>query len=256
LMAAVLAKGTTELRLAAAEPENTNLAESLVKMGAKIQGIGTNTLIIEGVDKLHGAELTVIPDRLEAGTFTIAAALTHGEVTIKGYVRDHLDLFTNKMQSANVKMKFIDENTVQILKTTNLKAVDIQTSVYPGFPTDLQAPFGCLMTQAEGNSTIFETIYDGRLNYFQELAKMGATANILDPHRAVVSGPTVLYGKEIESLDIRAGATLILAALAAHGKSVIDKVELIDRGYVRIEEKLQKLGAKIERVDVEEPVSV
>ncbi|RLC37827.1 UDP-N-acetylglucosamine 1-carboxyvinyltransferase [candidate division Kazan bacterium] len=255
LMAAVLAKGKTEIRLAAAEPENNNLAESLVKMGAKISGIGTHTLTIEGVDNLHSAKLEIIPDRLEAGTFAIAAALTHGEVTIKGYVRDHLDLFTNKLLETGVRMNFISDDTVQILKTSGLRAVDIKTQTYPGFPTDLQAPFGTLLTQAVGTSKIYETMYDGRLNYFKELAKMGATANILDPHRAVVSGPTVLYGKEIESLDIRAGATLILAALAANGKSIIDKVELIDRGYVQIEKKLQKLGAKIERVEEKESVA-
>lgn len=249
LMVAVLAKGRTEIRLAAAEPENDNVAECLVKMGAKISGIGTHILVIDGVDKLHSAELTVIPDRLEAGTFAIAAALTHGEVTIKGYIRDHLDLFTNKLLEAGVHMNFVSADTVQILKTVGLKAVDIKTQTHPGFPTDLQAPFGTLLTQAVGTSKVYETMYDGRLNYFKELSKMGATANILGPHRAVVSGPTVLYGKKIESLDIRAGATLVLAALAAQGKSVIDKIELIDRGYVRIEEKLQALGAKIERVE-------
>jgi len=256
LMAAVLAKGETEIRLAAAEPENSNVAECLIKMGAKISGIGTHTLVVEGVDKLHGTELEVIPDRLEAGTFAIAAALTRGEVTINGYVRDHLDSFTKKLVQAGVRIEFIDDDTVQIKKTVALRATDIKTAVFPAFPTDLQAPFGTLLTQAVGTSKIYETMFDGRLNYFKELAKMGATASILDPHRAVVSGPTVLYGKEIESLDIRAGATLILAALAAQGKSVIDKIELIDRGYVRIDEKLQKLGAKIERVKEKELIGI
>lgn len=251
LMAAVLAKGRTEIRLASAEPENNNMAECLVKMGAKISGIGTNTLVINGVEKLHGGELNVIPDRMEAGTFAIMAAVTRGDVVIHGYVQDHLDLFTKKMLAANVQMEFLSFDTVRISETTNLKSVNIQTSVFPGFPTDLQAPFGCLLTQAEGTGKIFETIYDGRLNYFKELAKMGATANILDPHRAVVSGPTVLYGKDIDSLDIRAGATLIVAALIAQGKSTIHKVELIDRGYERIDEKLRNLGAKIERIEVE-----
>jgi len=254
LMVAVLAHGKTEIRLAAAEPEVNNLAECLNKMGAKISGIGTHTLVIEGVDKLHGANLQVIPDRLEAGTFAIAAAITHGEVLIKGYVHDHLDLFTNKLKDANVQFELRGTDEIYVRKTTSLKAVDIRTDIYPGFPTDLQAPFGTLLTQASGNSTIYETLYDGRLNYFQELAKMGATASVLDPHRAVVTGPTLLYGKEIDSLDIRSGATLILAALIAYGKSTINKAELIDRGYEKIEEKLRSLGATVERVEVEEPV--
>ncbi len=255
LMAAVLARGVSEIRLAAAEPEVNNLAECLNKMGAKISGIGTHTLVVEGVEKLHGANLKVIPDRLEAGTFAIAAAITHGEVLVKGYVHDHLDLFTNKLKDANVQFELRGMDEIFVRKTTSLKAVDIRTDIYPGFPTDLQAPFGTLLTQAVGNSTIYETLYDGRLNYFQELTKMGATASVPDPHRAVVTGPTLLYGKEIDSLDIRSGATLILAALVAHGTSTINKAELIDRGYERIEEKLRALGAKVERVEVEEPVA-
>jgi UDP-N-acetylglucosamine 1-carboxyvinyltransferase len=249
LMAAVLAKGPTEIRLAAAEPEVNNLAECLNKMGAKISGIGTHTLVIEGVERLHGAELTVIPDRLEAGTFAIAAAVTHGDVLIKGYAHDHLDLFTEKLRDANVQFDLIGTDQIHIHRTTQIKPVDIRTNSYPGFPTDLQAPFAVLMTQAMGTSKIYETIFDGRLNYLVELAKMGATASVLDPHRAIVSGPTPLHGKEIESLDIRAGATLVLAALIADGKSTISRAELIDRGYERIAEKFQALGAKIERVE-------
>jgi len=249
IMAAVLAKGTTEIRLASAEPEVTNLAECLNKMGAKISGIGTHTLIIEGVEKLHGAELTVIPDRLEAGTFAIAAAVAHGDVLINGYVHDHLDLFTEKLRDANVKFDLIGTDQIRVHRTIQIKPVDIRTNSYPGFPTDLQAPFAVLMTQAMGVSKIYETIFDGRLNYLVELAKMGATADILDPHRAIVSGPTPLHGKEIESLDIRAGATLVLAALIADGKSTISRAELIDRGYEKIVDKFKALGAKIERIE-------
>ena len=257
MMAAVLAEGTTEIRLAAAEPEVNNLAECLNRMGAKISGIGTHTLIIEGVERLHGAELTVIPDRLEAGTFAIAAAVAHGDVLIKGYVHDHLDIFTEKLRDANIKFDLIGTDQICVHRTTLVKPVDIRTDIYPGFPTDLQAPFAILLTQAVGTSKIYETMYDGRLNYFVELSKMGATASILDPHRAIVSGPTPLYGKEIDSLDIRAGATLVLAALIAEGHSVINHAELIDRGYERIAEKLRALGAKIERVEeaVEEKVA-
>ncbi|MBU1092063.1 UDP-N-acetylglucosamine 1-carboxyvinyltransferase [Patescibacteria group bacterium] len=248
LLAAVLAPGRTEIRLSAAEPEISNLAESLNQMGAKITGIGSHTLIIEGVDQLHGAELTIIPDRIEAGTFAIAVAVMHGDVLIDGYVSDHLDIFTNKLLAANVKIQLVSNNCVRITKTTQLKSVDIRTDIYPGFPTDLQAPFSVLLTQAAGHGKIFETMYDGRLNYLQELSKMGASSEILNSHQAIISGPTPLYGKEISSLDIRAGATLIIAALTATGTSTIDNAEMIDRGYEKIEEKLSKLGAKIVRV--------
>ncbi|OGB75236.1 UDP-N-acetylglucosamine 1-carboxyvinyltransferase, partial [candidate division Kazan bacterium RIFCSPHIGHO2_01_FULL_49_10] len=175
IMAAVLARGITEIRLAAAEPEVNNLAECLNKMGAKISGIGTHTLIIEGVERLHGAELTVIPDRLEAGTFAIAAAVVHGDVLIKGYTHDHLDIFTEKLRDANVKFDLIGTDQIRIHRTTLVKPVNIRTDIYPGFPTDLQAPFAILLTQAGGTSNIYETLYDGRLNYFVELEKMGAT---------------------------------------------------------------------------------
>ena len=249
IMAAVLAKGSSEIHLAAAEPGIVNLIDSLNKMGAKITGAGSHVLYIEGVNKLTGATLEIIPDRIEAGTLALAAAIMHGDVLINGYVHNHLNIFTKKLQDANVKLKLIDEDKIHILRTTNIKSVDIRTDIYPGFPTDLQAPFAVLMTQAVGNSKIFETMYDGRLNYLKELAKMGATANILDPHRAVISGPSVLYGKEITSLDLRAGATLILAALAASGTSVITQAELIDRGYEHIDKKLRSLGANIERID-------
>ena len=164
-------------------------------------------------------------------------------------MHSHLDIFIKKLRDANVQLQILSDNSVRISRTTLLKAVNIRTDVYPGFPTDLQAPLAVLLTQANGTSLIFETMFEGRLNYFQELARMGATANILDAHRAAINGPTVLYGKSIESLDIRAGATLILAALIAHGRSEIDHIELIDRGYERIDEKLNALGAQIERIE-------
>ncbi len=249
IMAAVLARGNSEIHLAAAEPGVVNLIDSLNKMGAKITGAGSHILYIEGVNKLVGADLDIIPDRIEAGTLAIAAAVMHGDVLINGYVHDHLNIFTKKLQDANVVFKLIDKDKIHILKTTNIKPVNIRTDIYPGFPTDLQAPFAVLMTQALGNSKIFETMYDGRLNYLKELSKMGAMANILDPHRAIISGPSVLYGKEIDSLDLRAGATLILAALAAQGTSTITRAELIDRGYEDIDKKLKSLGANIEKVE-------
>ena len=247
VMAAVLTPGKTEIHLAAAEPEIGNLIASLNQMGAKISGAGTHNLVIEGVEKLHGAEVTIIPDRIEAGTFAIAAAVMHGEVLIDGYNQEHLELFTNKLRAANVQIQILPGAQARVSRTTQLKAVDIRTDIYPGFPTDLQAPFAVLLTQAVGNSKIYETMYEGRLNYFQELAKMGASAQVLNPHEAVVFGPTPLFGKEINSLDIRAGATLILAALTAQGTSIITNAEMIDRGYEEIEKKLRALGAHIER---------
>jgi len=249
IMASVLAKDVTEIHLAAAEPEIVNLINSLNAMGAKITGAGSHILRIEGVEKLHGANLTVIPDRIEAGTFAIAAAVAHGDLLIKGYTHDHLSIFTKKLRDANVQFELIDHDKIHISRTTVIKPVNIRTDIYPGFPTDLQAPFAVLMTQAQGISKIFETMYDGRLNYLRELNKMGANANILDNHRAVISGPTVLMGKEINSLDIRAGVTLVVAALVANGQSIINNVELIDRGYEKIEWKLSKLGVNITRAD-------
>ncbi|MBU1083304.1 UDP-N-acetylglucosamine 1-carboxyvinyltransferase [Patescibacteria group bacterium] len=249
IMAAVLARGITEIHLAAAEPEITNLIESLNLMGAKIRGMGLHVLVIEGVDKLHGAHLQIIPDRIEAGTLVMAAAITHGDVIVNGYVENHLNIFTNKLRDANVQFQLLPNNKIHVSKSTIIKPVDIRTDIYPGFPTDLQAPFAVLMTQANGNSRVFETMYDGRLNYLKELAKMGSAATILDPHRAIIMGPSVLYGREIDSLDIRAGATLILAALTANGQSTINHAEIIDRGYEQIDDKLRKLGAHISRTN-------
>jgi UDP-N-acetylglucosamine 1-carboxyvinyltransferase len=249
IMAAVLAKGITEIRLAATEPHVTNLIECLNLMGAKISGVDSHVITIEGVNGLHGANLRIVPDYIEAGTLAIAAAITHGDIVIDGYVEDHLDIFTNKLRDANVQFQLLPNNKIHISKSTTIKPVDIRTDIYPGFPTDLQAPFAVLMTQANGNSKIFETMYDGRLNYLNELAKMGSAATVLDSHRAVIIGPSVLYGKEIDSLDIRAGATLILAALTANGQSVINHAEIIDRGYEQIDDKLRQLGARISRVN-------
>jgi UDP-N-acetylglucosamine 1-carboxyvinyltransferase len=225
------------------------LAKGLNLMGAKISGVDSHVITIEGVNGLHGANLRIVPDYIEAGTLAIAAAITHGDIVIDGYVEDHLDIFTNKLRDANVQFQLLPNNKIHISKSTTIKPVDIRTDIYPGFPTDLQAPFAVLMTQANGNSKIFETMYDGRLNYLNELAKMGSAATVLDSHRAVIIGPSVLYGKEIDSLDIRAGATLILAALTANGQSVINHAEIIDRGYEQIDDKLRQLGARISRVN-------
>ncbi|MFA6908632.1 MAG: UDP-N-acetylglucosamine 1-carboxyvinyltransferase [Patescibacteria group bacterium] len=252
LIAACLAPGHTEIRLAACEPEIADLARFLISMGAKIDGIDTSTLRIQGVKSLHGTEHTLIPDRIEAGTFAIAAAVSRGTVNIHGVIPDHLDAVLNTLSQANVRYEFTQESgefqTMHILPTTIFEPVSIATRPHPGFPTDLQAPLSVLMTQANGTSKIFETMYDGRLGYIQELHRMGANAEILDSHTALVSGPTALYGKRITSLDIRAGATLLIAAIIANGESQLEHIERIDRGYERIEDRLNALGAKIKRL--------
>lgn len=249
MMAAVLAEGETEIRLAASEPEIEDLAVMLNTMGAKVSGAGTSVIRIQGVRALHGTEHTVLPDRIEAGTFAIAAAVSRGDVRIKNINVDHLDVVLEKLRAANVNFSVEDKTTLHVKPTTMFNPVQIDTRPYPGFPTDLQAPFSVLLTQANGSSSIFETLYEGRLGYVRELEKMGAQAAILDTHTVHISGPTPLYGKEITSFDLRAGATLILAALIATGESIIDRVELVDRGYERIDERLVALGAHITRVE-------
>ncbi len=249
LMAASLARGKSEIHLAASEPEIINLAELLQIMGARISGAGTSIIRIEGAGQLAGAEHGIIPDRIEAGTFAIAAAVSRGEVRIKNINPNHLEIVLKKMEQANVQYILEDDGTVLHVKpTTILNPVSVDTRPYPGFPTDLQAPFSVLMTQAKGTSKIFETMYDGRLGYATELAKMGADVSTADAHTLIVHGPTPLYGKHITTFDIRAGATLIIAALIAQGESIIDRVELVDRGYEHIEERLCKLGADIKRI--------
>lgn len=248
LMASVLATGVTEIRLAAAEPEVVNLAEFLKSMGAKIEGEGTHTIRVEGVEKLNGGRVRIMPDRLEAATLAVAAAVTQGDVLIHGFMTDHLDAVVNKLREANVSFESEGEN-LKVTQRSFLRALNIRTDIYPGFPTDLQAPFAVLLTQAAGTSLIFETLYAGRLNYGLELLKMGANITLLDQHRLQIVGPTPLQAKEIDSLDIRAGATLVLASLIASGRSSIGGFELVDRGYERIDEKLQRLGAKLRRVE-------
>jgi len=249
MMAATLAKGKTEIRLAASEPEIVDLAKMLNSMGAKISGAGTSIITIEGVKKLNGTEHEVIPDRIEAGTFSIAVAVSRGDVVIKNIDTSHLEYILHKFKQANVNYEIKDNNkSLHIKATTEFKPLNIDTRPYPGYPTDLQAPLSVLLTQANGTSKIFETMYEGRLGYVKELTKMGAEIKDVDVHTIIISGPTPLYGKEITSFDIRAGATLIIAALIAEGKSAIDKVELVDRGYENIEKRLVNLGANIKRI--------
>ena len=249
IMAATLAEGTTIIKIAAIEPHVQDLGRFLNKMGAKIKGLGIHTIQIEGVEKLRGAEHKIIPDPIEAGTFIIVAAATKGNVEINNIKPRELDLVLEKLKEMGVSFE-IGNDKIIIKPTSKLNAVrKIETRTYPGVPTDLQAPFAVLATQAEGTTLIHDTMYEGRLAYINELNKMGANAVICDPHRALVTGPTPLYGQNITSFDLRSGATLIIAALLAKGQSVIEKVEQVDRGYEKIEERLRKLGADIRRVE-------
>jgi len=247
LMAACLAEGTTVIENASVEPEVVDLASFLNAMGARIYGAGTGIIQVEGVRRLHGAVYRVMPDRLEAGTFAIAGAITLGSMTIRGRVARYLGALTSKLNELGVSVS-ADRDTYTLQGQSQLTAIDIQTFPYPGFPTDLQAPTAALLTQAVGESSIHETMYDGRLDYVGELQKMGARIRV-EGQTAWIRGPTRLAGTEVRALDIRSGAALILAALAAEGKTVVSEIGNVDRGYELIHEKLTHLGARIERVD-------
>ncbi len=248
LMAAVLAQGTTIIKLAAAEPHVQDLAQFLIKMGAKIEGAGTHTLKIEGVKKLHGVRHSLIPDQIEAGTFAVAAVATRSSLTIFPMVEEHLESVLSLLGRIGASWQ-IENERLLIQPATTLKSFKLQALPYPGFPTDLQAPFGLLATQCQGATLLHDPLYEGRLGYVNELVKMGANAVICDPHRVLISGPTPLYGQEIKSFDLRAGATLILAGLIAEGETIINEAEIVYRGYEAIDEKLRRLGADIQFVN-------
>jgi UDP-N-acetylglucosamine 1-carboxyvinyltransferase len=248
MMAAVLAKGETVLRNAAREPEVSDLAALLVKMGARIEGAGTSTIRIEGVPALHGAEHTIIPDRIEAGTFLIAGAITGGDVAVTGCVPEHIGALVSRLQQAGAEVTHPDGATLRVRGAGRLRSVDVTTEEYPGFATDLQAQYMALMTQAEGIAMVIETIFENRFMHAQELARMGANIRI-EGKQAIVAGPRELTGAGVIASDLRASASLVLAALAARGETVIDRVYHIDRGYERIEEKLARAGAGIRRVE-------
>lgn len=247
IMAAVLAKGDTVIRLAACEPHVQDLCNFLNSMGAKIDGIGTHKLKIKGVKKLKGTKYRITSDYLEAGTLVIAAVITGGSVDILDLNPNHLDIFWQKLREIGVLFE-LGENMVRVQPSPHLKAIRLQTAVFPSFPTDLQAPFATLLTQAKGTSFIFETLFDGRLQYLYELEKMGLKPKILNPYQAEITGPTKLYGSSVASCDLRAGAAVVLAALVAEGQTEISNIYYIDRGYERLDEKLNSLGAKIERI--------
>lgn len=248
LMAAVTAEGDTEIHLAAMEPHVQDLCNFLVAMGAEISGIGTPNLKISGGRVLRGVEYAITPDYLEAGTFALAGVLTNSNILIKNMKPEHLDSFWQALREVGANFK-IAEDTVEILPHNGLRALEkLQTAVFPGFPTDLQAPFALLLTQCNGTTKINETLFEGRLNYLMELERMGANVKILNPHQAVVTGPTTLKAAPIVSCDIRAGAALVLAALIAKGTTEISDILYIDRGYEKLDGKLRQLGAKIERI--------
>ncbi len=250
LMAAVLARGTTLIENAAIEPEITQLAEYLVTMGARIQGIGTNRLEIDGVDDLHAADVTTIPDRIEAGTFLVAGALCGGSTTLTHVIPEHLAAVTAKLEDAGAVITTAgDSITLKVQHA--ISSVDVTASIYPGFPTDMQAQWTALMAVADGTSVVTDTIYFDRFKHIPELLRLGADIEVKD-NAAIVRGVRSLAGAKVMSTDLRASASLILAGLIAHGTTEVLRVYHLDRGYEAIEKKLRALGADIERVAGEE----
>ncbi len=247
LMAASLAKGTTVLNNAAMEPEITNLAEFLLKMGAKINGVGTSTLEIEGVEELYHTEIETIPDRIEAGTLLIAGAITNGAITLTNFPSKLINSVLAKLEDSGCKIN-IENNSLSLDATSNqINSVDITTAIYPGFPTDMQAQWTAYMAIANGTSTVTDTIYLDRFKHVPELLRLGANINVND-NRAVIKGVEKLKAAKVMSTDLRASASLVLAGLAAEGTTEVLRVYHLDRGYQKIEEKLSSLGAKIQRV--------
>jgi UDP-N-acetylglucosamine 1-carboxyvinyltransferase len=247
LMAAVLAEGETVIENAAREPEVTDLIAMLRRMGAQICGAGTSTLRIRGVKELHGTEHTVIPDRIEAGTFLVAGAITGGDLTIKNCLAEHLGAVIAKLEQTGVRIDIVDATTIRVRGARKLVGADVNTEEYPGFATDMQAQYMALATQAEGTSVITETIFENRYLHASEMARMGANIAV-EGRRAVVRGPAQLSGTTVQASDLRASAGLVLAGLVARGETLIDRVYHIDRGYEGIVEKLRGVGAHIERV--------
>ncbi|GIL38672.1 UDP-N-acetylglucosamine 1-carboxyvinyltransferase [Roseiterribacter gracilis] len=247
LMAAALAKGTTVLANAAREPEITDLAECLVKMGARIEGIGSDSLTITGVDGLHGATHAVVPDRIETGTYAIAAAITGGSVELKGARLDHVQSLAQTLAKARVDVTLTPDGFRVVRRNNRIRGVDVMTEPFPGFPTDMQAQMMSLMTVAEGAAMITETIFENRFMHVPELARMGADVTV-HHSSALVRGVETLRGAQVMATDLRASVSLVLAGLAAEGETVVNRVYHLDRGYEKLEQKLAACGADIERV--------
>ncbi|ODT72001.1 MAG: UDP-N-acetylglucosamine 1-carboxyvinyltransferase [Pelagibacterium sp. SCN 63-23] len=247
LMAAALARGTTVIENAAQEPEITNVAECLVAMGAKISGIGTRTLTIEGVEKLHGATVEVIPDRIETGTFAMAAAMTGGDVLLKGARPEHLQAALDILARTGAELS-VEANGLRVRRNGNgIQPVDVETDPFPGFPTDLQAQFMALMTMSNGTSHIRETIFENRYMHVAELARFGADIAV-NGQVATIRGKSQLKGAQVMATDLRASVSLVIAGLAAKGETVVNRIYHLDRGFERLEDKLSRCGAEIERL--------
>ncbi len=247
MMAATLADGETIIENAAREPEVVDLAQFLNAMGAKIMGAGTDKIIVQGVDKLHGCDYSVMPDRIETGTYLCAGAITSGKVRAKNTRPDHLDAVLNKFQEAGVKVTSGDDWIEVDARGKRLKSVDVRTAPYPAFPTDMQAQFAALNTVADGVGTIIETIFENRFMHMLEMRRMGAEIR-LEGNTAIIKGVPKLQAAPVMATDLRASASLVLAALVADGRTDIERIYHIDRGYETIEEKLLQLGAQIKRV--------
>ncbi|MEQ6376979.1 UDP-N-acetylglucosamine 1-carboxyvinyltransferase [Bacillaceae bacterium S4-13-58] len=251
MMAAAMAEGRTVIENSAKEPEIVDLANYLNAMGAHIVGAGTETIRVEGVDQLHGVEHTIIPDRIEAGTFIVAAAITKGNVLVQGAEMEHLRSLVAKLEEMGVKVTE-EKDGIRVIGPETLKAVDIKTMPHPGFPTDMQSQMMALMLVAEGTSVITETVFENRFMHVEEFRRMNGKLKI-EGRSCIVEGPTTLQGAEVQATDLRAGAALILAGLVADGYTRVTELKHLDRGYVNFAEKLASLGADIERIN-EEPI--
>ncbi len=249
MMLAALLPGETVIKIAACEPHVVDLGNFLIKMGAQIEGLGTHTLVIRGKETLKGVAYSIMPDHNEAATYLVLGAATKSEITVENAREDDLDLVLEKLREFGVTFT-VKPNaiTVHPVETLRAPSLFIDPRPYPGIPTDIQAPLAVLATQAEGKTLIFDTLYEGRFNYAMELEKMGAKLTVLNPHQVAVEGPTPLHGTVIKSYDLRAGAALIIAALTAAGKTIIEDIYQVDRGYERIEERLWEIGVAIKRV--------
>lgn len=250
LMAAVFSSGTTHIHVAAAEPEIEDLAAFLNAMGARISGAGTHSITVDGVSSLRGVEHEVLPDRIEAGTYLIAGVLTNSQITVGPVRLCHSDLFLKKLADAGARFSMSEREGASYITTHHhdeLVPQDIDPRPYPGFATDLQPQYAVLMTQANGKTEVFDTMFEGRFKYLEELKLMKARVEIQNPNRAIIEGPTKLKGAHVSSLDIRGGVAVVLAGLIAQGETVVDTIDYIDRGYEDLDGKLRALGAKIER---------
>ena len=254
MMAATLAEGETIIENAAQEPEVVDLANFCRAMGAKIRGAGTNTIVVSGVPSLHSADYSIIPDRIEAGTFLIAGAITRSEISLAPVIPDHLTAVIAKLRNIGAQIISESPNRLRLVPGEHHKATDIKTLPYPGFPTDMQAQFMALLTLSEGNSVITETLFENRLRHVAELNRMGANIRVKG-NIAIIQGVPMLSGAPVLATDLRASAALVLAGLAAEGMTTIRGLQHLDRGYENLEGKLQKLGAKLQRVNVEPDLS-